>query len=281
MSSGKAIPCVPPPPRMFNVWAYGSNAPLNVCEDARLREGKEWVDKPYGQTGWHWGLGFGSFSGLVGALRSQNPPAHACGNRYFSCDPLGDHEILELAINAHGASGVVDIECRSTSPNNVVPTNTSIPVLDIDSLGKYRSEFAELDRLLIRPEDLKACPTEGDAADTGVLFFMCCMTGQISAGTKFLIEVSKLLSGRDIMAIATVGFSDGSGNGQMRPGAFMAEPGMRDTPDPWPSPTQAIEAQRYAPVWHDLNALPWASRFSPHTKIARDGKIVGGAGRNM
>jgi hypothetical protein len=102
------------------------------------------------------------------------------------------------------------------------------------------------------------------------------MVAQSQSGSQFLIEVSKLLPGREIMGIITIGFSHGGA--MARPASGGNEPGMRDTQEIWAAPEQSIEEKRYSGVWGDLAALPWASRTSPHTKIARDGVITGGAG---
>jgi len=245
------------------VWASGSNAPLQIAEDARLREGSEFKDAPYGQYGWDWGISFSSFSDLTTKL--QGPlPSFSCGNWWMDCDPLKDGELLELAINCHGGSGCVDIDCHSTSAELVVAPGATYKVMDISTLGSYSAQFAVLNRLL--------------APDHGVLFFMCCMTGQIAAGTEFLEAVSKLLPERDIMAIATIGYSDGAK--QIRHGKFVDEPGMRDTDRISPAMTPVLETAILAD-WNDLTKLPWASRNSPHTKIARNGAIVGGKGSTM
>jgi hypothetical protein len=155
-----------------------------------------------------------------------------------------------------------------TNPGAYVSGGTAQQIhegLEIATFAKYDAQFKELDRLLAR--------------EHGVLFFMCCMTAQGADGSEFLKEVSKKLPGRDIMAIATIGFSHGAK--QIRRGEGCNEPGMRDTAEIFPAPNQTLEEQRFDPIWNDLNVLPWASRESPHTKIARDGAIVGGRGRSL
>ena len=261
----KATVAVPPRKREIRAWASGSNAPLSVCPDARLRGGKEWKDATYGQAGWDWGINFANFQDLVQQLQG-GLPSETCGNWWFDCDPLKDGELLALAINCHGASGIVDIDCGCTNSSMLADASTaSKPFMEVASLPRYAPQFDVLKRLL--------------HPDHGVLFFMCCMTGQLAKGSEFLIAVSKLLPGRDVMAIATVGYSNGGA--MMRPGNSLGEPGMRDTTNPWPAPTGALEDARYATTWGDLAVLPWASRMSPHTKVARDGAITGGAGASM
>jgi hypothetical protein len=252
------------PLRELRVWAYGANAPLKVGEDARLREGSGVKDETFGQFGWDWGLPFNDFADLTTKLQGATPTT-TCGRWIADCAPLRDGELLELAINCHGASGLVDVDCHGTSAQMIVTPGSTYKVLDVTTLPTYAPQFRVLDRLL-HPEH-------------GGLFFMCCLTGQLAAGSQFLIEVSKLLPKRTIMALATVGFSDGAK--QIRHGKSVAEPGMRDTEFIWAAPTPALEDARYSAIWNDLTALPWATRNSPHVKVAMDGKIVGGAGANM
>jgi len=82
-----------------------------------------------------------------------------------------------------------------------------------------------------------------------------------------------MLPGREIMAITTMGASIR----QMRSGAKKCEPGMRDTPYRGPATSEMDEGTRYSFTKLDdfsPSGLPWASRSSPHTKIARDGVIT-------
>ena len=274
MGQTRSTAAVPRRRREVRVWAAGSNAPLRVCEDARLRGGSEWKDATYGQAGWDWGVNFQNFTDLTNKLQGSTPNT-LCGNLFFDCDSLRDGELLELAINCHGGRGIVDIDCTETSSEMFIAPKDSKKsdgqteppdlYLDIGRLSVYQSQFDVLKRLL--------------APDHGVLFFMCCVTGQLQAGTDFLCAVSKLLPDRDVMAIATIGYS--SGGLMNRSGEGGGEPGMRDTAEISAAPTRELEDARYKDLWNDLSALPWASRTSPHTKIARNGSIVGGAGRNF
>jgi hypothetical protein len=172
---------------------------------------------------------------------------------------------MRLAINCHGGPGIVDIDCGCTNSSLVAdPGSTQKPLMSVSNLSSYQSQFGALNTLL---------------APSGALWFMCCLTGQLPAGTNFLIAVSKLLPGRYIGAIATIGYS--SGGAMMRPGTGLGEPGMRDTVGVWAAGSQSIEDARYATIWSDLTQLPWAGPSSPHAKIARDGRIIGGGGMNM
>lgn len=270
--TGPVVPVVKK--RSVAVWAAAANAPLKVCSDARYHgedpspslynSSTPAGSQPDGAIGFDWGIGFNSFADLVNTLTTSKIPAHTCGNRFTDCPPLQNGELLELAINAHGAPGRVDIDCHSTRGDLFFEATGEVACLDIDSLSTYSAQFDALNKLL---------------APEGVLFFMCCLTGQLQAGTAFLQAVSKLLPGRDIMAISTIGYS--LGDKQMRSSAGCNEPGMRDTAEVFASNSQAREEQIFTPIWNDLNELPWAGRSSPHTKVARDGAIVGGRGISM
>jgi hypothetical protein len=247
--------------RGVRVWASGLNGPIRVAEDARLREGSDRKDATYGQYGWDWGIEFGSFRTLITQLQGDLP-RFTCGNWFFDCNPLKNGELLELAINCHGTNGQVDIDCHATGNNLGMDPDHAWKALTIDTLNSYWDQFKVLDRLL--------------APNRGVLSFMCCMTGGTDAGTEFLKAVSKILPGRDIMAITTVGICHSA---QLRhDGSQRAEPGMRDTGSLEPSQSEKSEAVILAD-WNDLTKLPWASRNSPHTVIARNGAITGGRGR--
>jgi hypothetical protein len=101
-------------------------------------------------------------------------------------------------------------------------SDAPLPTLSLGRLKVYEAQFAVLNRLL--------------APDHGVLFFMCCLTAQLQAGTDFLCAVSKLLPDRDIMAMSTIGYSLASA--MTRGGSGLGEPGMRDTEYVWRRPLQ-------------------------------------------
>jgi hypothetical protein len=248
------------------VWAAGS-APIIVCEDARLDGNAEAVDSAYGQAGWDWGINYGSssrqdnFQHLIEIL--QGPiPDHICGKWWASCEPLGDGELAELALNCHGYLGEFDIDAHAAGQNLVMGAGEARAgtTMKADTVSAWGAQFAVLDKLL--------------APDHGVLFFMGCLVGRGITGDDLLMAVSKVLPGRDIMAITTMGVS----TRQTRSGAHgKSEPGMRDTPYGGPADSEKDDDARYPfAKLDDLSAtgLPWASRMSPHTKVARDGRIV-------
>ncbi len=244
--------------RQLRVYAAGSNVPISVCRDARLRAGSAKKDETYGQFGWDYGINYSNFHRLALVLVSgaTKTPPHTCDNYVWDCPPPRAGEVSELAVQAHGEPGIVDVDCTSTNwykADNPVDTG-----LRVATMWKYHAHFALLDAAL---------------AENGRLYFMSCRAGQGVDGTKLLIEVSRLLPKREIIAYTTMGFS--SGGDQSRPGNHgFAEPGMRDTPFPFPSPTPIIEDARYPPLWNDLKKMPWASRHSPHAKVVKDGKII-------
>jgi len=123
----------------------------------------------------------------------------------------------------------------------------------------FHGDFALLDKAL---------------AEDGLLYFLSCRAGQGALGTELLVEVSRLLPGREIVGYTTIGFS--SGGDQARPGktGSCCEPGMRDTPFPDPAPNQETEDARYPPLWNDLDKMPWAARYTPHAKVVKDGTVI-------
>ncbi len=244
--------------RPLRVWASCRNVPLTVCEDARLRGGSEWKDATYGQAGWDWGINFGNFQALITQLQGPRP-RQTCGNWIMDCDPLGNGELLELAINCHGDPGVVDIDGGGTRLLSTGPQTK--PLMNVARLPAYQAQFNVLNGLL---------------APSGILFFMCCITGAYAAGSAFLIEVSKLLPGRQVIAISRIGYSNGGAQAR-HDGSQSDEPGMRDTDFDNPAQTEQQEDNRYTLTWGDLSVLPWASPTSPHVKIALNGVIIAGA----
>jgi len=169
-------------------------------------------------VGWDWGIPFGSFAGLIQNITTGTPPDFVCGAGMFgSCPPPGDNEVTELGIDAHGDSGVVDIDCHSQINQGVIPASAYYDVLNVATIhGKYAPQMKELDRLLVK--------------DHGVLFFAGCRTGAGVSGSEFLMEVSKMLPGRDIIAMTTITITiPGRVKWSMSGGGVCCQPGTRDT----------------------------------------------------
>ena len=244
------------------IWAE-NDTPTNVERDSRLREddGSTLSRLPYpqgttrGQAGWDVGLQFGSLKSLASKLRFQPIalPNFICGNLFQDCEQLKPGQISRLGINAHGNPGEVAINGR----NNPVRLNVTTLATDPD-----------LQRDL---EGLR------DATDpSATILFEGCLAGRSLGGTALLTALSQFMPGRKIVGFSTVQFSHGGL--QSRKGALgFSEPGVRDTAFTINASSEAEEDARHLPIWNDLNALPWASEFSPHAKVALNGVIIRGA----
>lgn len=266
-------PGAPPRKRPISIWAVANNTECIPCADARYHGGHDWPPtnsasprgtQEDGAVGWDWGIPFGSFAGLIQNITTGTPPDFVCGAGMFgSCPPPGDNEVTELGIDAHGDSGVVDIDCHSQINQGVIPASAYYDVLNVATIhGKYAPQMKELDRLLVK--------------DHGVLFFAGCRTGAGVSGSEFLMEVSKMLPGRDIIAMTTITITiPGRVKWSMSGGGVCCQPGTRDTSFIVPQ-DDSVPGQD----WFDLTKYPWASNASPHAKVARDGAIIGGGGRN-
>lgn len=267
-------PAAPPRKREVCIWAVATNTECIPCEDARYHAGKDWPStdsfSPHGTqhdgaVGWDWGVSFSSFKRLIEKITTESPPDHVCGAKFYeSCAPLTDHQVGALGIDAHGFPGLVDIDCHSQLNQGLIPESATYDVLSVPTLSKYSSQLQELDRLL--------------AKDHGVLMFAGCKTGSGVSGSEFLIEVSKLLPGRDIIAFTNITYTHPHQTKRQistLKAGVCNQPGTRDTPFPF-----SVGDDRQAENWHNLAIMPWASRASPHAKVARDGKIVGGSGKD-
>ena len=241
--------------RDLSVWATHGDAPGKACFDARLTAVDPCVQypdgTPRGQAGWDMGMGFDTLANLADQLtrRPLTTPAHLCGNLFMDCAPIAPGQITRLAINAHGAPGVLAVNGKD-NPNTLNVT-------------------ALLDPAVRDDWDAVVQATAPDAT----IILMGCIAGKSLAGTALLTALSAITPGRTLVAFTTIGFTHGAR--QVRHGKGCAEPGMRDTEFDNEAPTPQIEDQRY-PLdrWNDLGALPWASEFSPHAKVVRDGVLL-------
>lgn len=246
-----------------SIWATIDTA-LNVNRDARLRmdDGSTLSLLPYpqgttrGQAGWDVGLTFGSLKSLATQLSYQPIalPNFICGNIFQDCAPLAAGQLSRLGINAHGESGEVRIN------GNNKPTMSLTPMSLASNVDMQN--------------DLAAIRDITDPSAT-ILFFGC-RAGHSLGGTALLTALSLFMPGRTIVAFSKIGFAHGGLQSRHFSQGFT-EPGMRDTDYDFQASSEAEEDQRYLPIWNDLNALPWASEFSPHAKVALNGQIIKGA----
>jgi hypothetical protein len=227
----------------ITVWAENGDIHGKVCPDARLREEDgqtvtNW-DSPRGQAGWEVGIRYTNLEQLASQLKELTK---------------GGKKIRRLAIHAHALPGKVFVD-----GDNQEPLQPGI----LQNLGKYQASLGQIRDCL---------------SDDAVVIFMGCEAAQEAEGDLFLSGVSRALPGRKVVGIETIGYASGE-KYQTRVGDSCTEPGMRDTDamSPGRSLGDDIVAQRegkWAPLWNDLQRLPWASEYSLHAVVARNGAII-------
>jgi len=90
-------------------------------------------------------------------------------------------------------------------------------------------------------------------------------------GAQLIIELSKLWSGRKVVAFQVIGYA--WGGEMLRPGAKCTEPGMRAT---WET-HEALDRRQEEAIrkrWNDLEKLPWAWEGHYAAKVAQNGKLI-------
>jgi Domain of unknown function (DUF4347) len=221
---------------MTAIWAYSKNVPGLTCPDARLLGGGTKLSYPdgndKGQAGWDVGLMFNTLGDLDGKIDE-------------ALSASDDKKVTRLAINVHGAPGLVDINGDNQS-------------WDFTKLwNKYSSQLVFLRTRM---------------TDDAAVLIMGCQVAAGDVGASFLMDMSKYaFPGHKVVGFTTIGET----LKQYRSGGpVCSEPGMRDTTYDTPSegmPT--VQAAREK----ELLTLPWASESSPHAKVALNGQIVSGA----
>jgi Domain of unknown function (DUF4347) len=250
-------------PMKITVWAENKDAPGIPCEDARLRENGSLSKRSYpdgtasGHAGWDWGISFNHLGNLVTKLTILPTPSRLCGNILFDCPEVQPGQVFRLAICAHGAPGEFEIDGRGKKLLTAVRIRTIKPL---------RNLLKEIGNVL---------------SDDAVVLLMGCNAGAGTKGSDLLIELSKIWPNRKVVGftrIMTFGW------GRKRLGDPCSEPGYRDTneteecPGRYAEQREKCELQRYTNDWNDLIKLPWGSEFSPHAKVAQNGKILNKGG---
>lgn len=163
-------------------------------------------------------------------------------------DIRSNTSISRLAINVHGSPGEIDADGNKSA-------------YGFDRLwDRYSSQLVFMNVLL--------------NAGAPVLIMGCNVAKGI-VGATFLMDLSrKAFPARDVTAFTTVGET----LRQFRRGEGCTEPGMRDTPYEnnsfgMPEVQKAREKE--------VLTLPWASEYSPHALVARDGKLVKLGGKTL
>lgn len=221
-----------------SVWAETGDIPGNVCRDARLRDDD-------GETIALFDSPRGQVGWQVGIRYENNLDLLASRLKNEIVPKHG--KIRRLAIHAHGGPGAVFVNGTDNTP------------LTLDTLAQFRAAIAQIHDSL---------------TPDAVVLFMGCVAAQ--NGDGLLMEVSRLLPGRKVVAFTTIGYAPGGA--QMRPGADCSEPGMRVTKLPWSlkkgTKVQQDQEAEWNSMWNHLDLFPWADEYSPTAVIARNGNII-------
>lgn len=252
-------------PRPISVWASHTRAHLNFADpDARLPN-PGGGDQTFGQDGWNVGFNFSSFRSLASKLsRGQfELPSFICGNRISGCGPIGKFQVHRLAIEAHGAPGIVDIDGVFDSARAA------------DTALQTDPRFLSALTLRSRKYDVEITQIGERLHENSVVFFMGCRIASGPFGEEFLKEMSLRWFGTRIVAIKSIGVSDEGRQARPFSQGSSSFPGMRDTR--FPNHKQPGGPERdfeRLEVWNDLARLPWASDRSPHASVAFKGVMI-------
>ncbi len=251
-----------------HVWAAGIKTPLRYSDpDARLDEGERHTDQLYGQSNWHVCFDFSTLANLADMLEGGKfeLPSFVCNNLVFGCGPIGESQVVRLAISAHGAPGAMDIDgIGGPVLDTSGPPSQDPQMLNVTTLNtRYLADFKRIEHVL-RPR--------------AKVFFMCCLTGEALEGRELLKAISLVWKDKEIMVYGyrSVLYTDPK---QKRTGSTGSAhyPGCRETHystirsnDPNQMPRYYMRNKH----WNDLTVLPWAAENTPHAVMAYKGVII-------
>jgi hypothetical protein len=260
----------------ITIWASGGATPHSVNADPRLpapgggrlppsHPPRALADTPQGQDGWDLGINYGTtVPGEVGALvrlSRQLEPGTLALPDYLGGGTLGEHQVKKLAIVAHGAAGVMDVdqvEVGAGFGDRVPDPGRSLTVA---RLGVYQSSLERIGRCLHRDS---------------VVYLIACRLAEVrnpdipqgeaeeGIGELLLKRLSLAWPTTKVVAIRTLAVVPVT-----QTNGF---PGLRATrhfnipPDP-----KEYNIPSFA---NDLAKLPWFTEDSPHATVARDGNII-------
>jgi hypothetical protein len=236
------------PPNTGNsvaIWASGTSSPHSCDPDPRLPS-----DTPKGQAGWDMGIKFSSFADLAKQLHG-NREAHLDGG-----SPILDHQVSRLALVAHGAPGIVDVDQRTTGTQGQ-PIPAHAVSLTVARLGAYAAELDAIARAL---------------RNDSVVILASCQAGDGKEGEALLKALSRRWPTTFVVGLRSLAAVP---NGNRKPGSILMFAGVRDTK--YPNGAKApgtVRDYENPKMIADLNALPWMSESSRHATVARDGNII-------
>jgi hypothetical protein len=227
----------------LSVWATCIGS---VCESANLRKkGDNDVimggDQTYGQAGWDVGIMYGT--GQFGVLPQKI--TSSCNGSL----------VKKLGLNAHGDPGEFAVNGVDEQARAIPPTfSASNPSILDTTFGDF---FKYVNNVTV---------------EDGALLLHGCSAGKGEGGNTLLKQLSLRVRPRKVIGFTTVGFQ--SVEKQKRDGEQCREPGVRDTNDFYPDPSQEYNRYFKGGDWDDLSRLPWQSANSPHAKVAQNGVII-------
>jgi hypothetical protein len=235
---------IPPNPGdPITIWASGDGTPHRVLEDPRLA-----ADKAEGQAGWEMGINFANFLALSNALGRAR--ASHLGEK-----DIGKHNVKKLAIVAHGAPGVVDVDQKEAGSDFGAPTPSGSSSLTAARIGHYNTEIDQIAEALCQ---------------NAVVIVASCQAGESRDGEALLKALSKRWKTATIVGLRTIATTVGL---QRKKGTNAMYAGVRDTrfANGRKSPERDAEIDAQT---NDLSKLPWLAEDSPHATVARDGNII-------
>lgn len=224
----------------YAIWAEAPDVPGSVCEDARLRGGKEKglkypQGKTFGQAGWDLGIHFKSLSDLANQLTRQ------------PVLPIKRGQVTRLAIHVHGKPGMIFPSGKNRKNLALTADNISSYHKDLHAIGLSTSR-------------------------NSTILIVGCVAALGAAGDRLFEALCRVWPERRVVGFTTIGYV--SGGDQKRPYTKCTEPGMRDTDSTSKMLTWELQQQEIGPIWKDLKRLPWASERSPNAKVFMNGKII-------
>jgi hypothetical protein len=231
----------------INVWSYQADF-AGICENAALATGKS-LSYPggnlQGQAGWDVGVEFKTVPDLTTKLgRVVQGPSGGCGIHVGRRSPA--KQIARLAIMAHGDQpGVVQVSGKGKQPD-----------LTGNTVGDVEDSLRTIGNHL-----------QGDA----IVLFMSCIAGAGTPGTFLLRRLSEIWPGRRVVGFSTTGYIHGGE--QYRKGEACTEPGVRDTGDRYALVGKNPDLS-YAPLWKNLQKMPWFSEMSPNAKVVLNSRVL-------
>jgi hypothetical protein len=208
------------------------------------------------QDGWDVGVNYGLGPGALRALTNKIAPGTFALPSYVGGGVMQAHQIKRLAIVAHGAPGIMDVDQESSGGFGVhVPVEAKS--LSVPRLSVYSREIADLADLLDRDS---------------VVLLAACNVGDSTAGENLLKQLSDKWPSTKVVGIRSLGAVP---VGNIKPGLHAMFAGLRDTryQNGNAAPNEVRDYDDPT-ICADLVRLPWMSENSPHATVALDGNVI-------